>query len=422
VVTTFASGLNFPKSMTELADGSLLVATSDPNPGGNYFDSTGTLRRLVDADGNGQADGPGTALFTGLPGTVTSVRRAGELIFATSSQGGAERISVLRAGATPSDPLSLVGSINFSFPSDWSHTTYALAVRETPGAPGRTDLFFNVGSRGNDVNSTDTVPISGLVSATLQPDSIYKVTVEDTGGSPTFSDLTQVATGLRNAAGIAFDPATGDLYFADNGIDGLVNVNEPLSADELNRIAAAQIGGAVEDFGFADDYIRYRTGERVGSGAIQPVAAFQPLPPPDGSESEGPSEIAFAPTAFEEAGAGPGVFVGFHGKFNEGGLANEENPLVFYDLTTGTYSHFIGNDEPDVGHLDGLLATDDALYVADLSSSGGLFSTTNAGQGVIYRITLAPTAVPEPGTLSLLALGAAALVIGSGRAGFRRAS
>jgi hypothetical protein len=44
-VTTFATGLNFPKSMQQLADGSLLVATSDPTPGGHYFDSTGTLRR-----------------------------------------------------------------------------------------------------------------------------------------------------------------------------------------------------------------------------------------------------------------------------------------------------------------------------------------------------------------------------------------
>jgi glucose/arabinose dehydrogenase len=421
-VTTFATGLNFPKSMTALADGSLLVATSDPNPGGHYFDSTGTLRRLVDADHNGQADGPGTALFTGLPGLVTSVRRAGNLVFATSSQGGAERISVLRAGANPSDPLSLVGSINFTFPADWSHTTFALAVRETPGGSGRHDVFFNIGARGNEVNSTDTVPASGLVNATLQPDSIYMVSVDDSGGTPVFSGLTQVATGLRNAAGIAFDPASGDLYFAENGIDGLIDANEPLSADELNRIVAAEIGGAVEDFGFGDDYIEYRTGVRVGSGAIQPLVAFQPVPPPDGSENEGPAEIAFAPAAFEQAGFGPGVFVGFHGKFNEGGLDNEENPLVFYDLATGTYSHFIGNGEPDIGHLDGLLATADSLFVADLSSTGSLFSPDDAGRGVVYQIRLRPAAVPEPSTLSLLALGAAALGVGLARKGSRRSS
>ncbi|MEJ7637339.1 MAG: hypothetical protein WKF75_04935, partial [Singulisphaera sp.] len=46
-ITTFATGLNFPKSMQRLADGSLLVGTSDPRPGGNYFNSTGSLVRLV---------------------------------------------------------------------------------------------------------------------------------------------------------------------------------------------------------------------------------------------------------------------------------------------------------------------------------------------------------------------------------------
>ena len=216
------------------------------------------------------------------------------------------------------------------------------------------------------------------------------VTVLDGGGTPSFSGLTQVATGLRNAAGMAFDPATGDLLFEDNGIDGLADVNEPLSADELNRIAAADIGGAIEDFGFAGHYIEYRTGTEVGSGGVDPLAAFQPLPNPStGSESEGPAEIAMAPAGFP-AGLNNGVFIGFHGKFNQGGIANEENPLVFYDFATGTYFHFIGNGERIIGHLDGLLSTSDSLFVADLSSTGSLFSAADAGKGVIYQIRAIP--------------------------------
>jgi hypothetical protein len=426
-LTVFADGLNFPKSMQQLSDGSLLVATSDPTPGGNYFSSTGTLRRLVDTNNDGRSDGPGTVLFSGLPGVVTSVRTAGSLVFVTSSESGAERISVLRAGATPADTLSLVGNINFGFPLDSYHTTYALAVRATPGQPGSYDVFFNVGSQFNDVDSSDLIPVTGLLNASLNRDSIYMVTVQDGGSTPTFSNLTQVATGLRNAAGLAIHPTSGDLYLEDNGIDGLIDGNEPLSADELNRIVAAEIGVGVHDFGFADDYIRYRTGERVGSGGIQPLAAFQPIPPPDGSESEGASEIAFTPDAFTEAGIGPGVFIGFHGKFGEGGIANEENPLVFYDLATGTYSHFIGNDEPDIGHLDGLLATADSLFIADLSRTGNLFTPGDAGQGVIYQLRLRATAVPEPSTLALFTVASISLVPvlvsrGRGRPGSRPAS
>jgi glucose/arabinose dehydrogenase len=307
--------------------------------------------------------------------------------------------------------LTLVGSINFDFPTTWEHTTYALAVRDTPDQSGDYDVFFNIGSRVNSATSVDAVTASGLISASLNADSIYKFTVHDAGGTSSYSNLTLVATGLRNSAGIAIQPSTGDLYFEDNGIDGLAP-NEPLSADELNRIAAADIGKIVPDFGFAHDYIQYRTGVRVGSGAVQPLVAFQPIPDPlTGSESEGPSEIAFTPTLFQLGGLNPGVFVGFHGKFNQGGIANEENPLVYYDLTTGESYHFIGNDEPDIGHLDGLLATADSLFVADLSFTGGVFSPGDAGKGVIYQIKV----VPEPTSLALVSLGllAATLRLGS---------
>src|SRR5580692_5487298 len=99
--------------MQTLSDGSLLVGTSNPT-GGSFFNSVGELVRLVDANGDGVADGPGTVLYTGLPGSVSALRQAGNLFFVTSSQGGSQRLSVLRAGATPASPLALVGSLNFS--------------------------------------------------------------------------------------------------------------------------------------------------------------------------------------------------------------------------------------------------------------------------------------------------------------------
>src|SRR5262245_54128980 len=149
-VTTFASGLNYPHGMIPLADGSLLVAVSSPVSGSaSYFNSTGQLLRLVDADGNGVADGPGTVLFDGLPSTLTALHQAGPYILATSSGTGVERITFLHTGATPASPLTLAGSLNFTFPPDWDHTTYALAVRPTPGQPGAYDVFFNVGSQLN---------------------------------------------------------------------------------------------------------------------------------------------------------------------------------------------------------------------------------------------------------------------------------
>lgn len=372
--TIFASGLNFPYGMQILPDGSLLIGVSNPTPGGNLFSSTGALIRLVDANGDGQADGPGTLLCDGLPGTLTAVSTAGTLVAVTSSQAGSERISLLRMGANPGDAFTLLGSLNFGFPPGWEHTTYGSVMR---GTAGQYELFFNVGSESNFAATVDTVSLSGLITGTASGDSIYRVSIQDTGvGVPVVSGLTQIATGLRNAAGMAFHPTTGDFYFTDNGIDGLVNPDEPLSADELNRIAAADIGGSPEDFGFPNNYIEYRTGTFVGGGGVPPVVAFQPIPDPQtGSESEGPAQFAFSP-------ADDGIFVGFHGRFNLAGVANEENPLVHYSLATGTYTDFVSNDDPSVGHLDGLLSSGKTLFVADLTSGGNTGGA--GGDGVIY--------------------------------------
>ena len=440
-VTTFASGLNYPHGMMTLSDGSLLVAVNNPNNGGvNFFDTTGELLRFTDTNHDGVADNPaGSVLYNGLPGEVTAVKQAGHYIVATSSQAGSERISFLHRGPTPADPLTLVGSINFSFPNPaWDHTTFALAVRPTPGQPGNFDVFFNIGSEFNGVvigddgqvvldqngiptfqPTVDTVQASGLLSATLIGDSIYMVTVHDVRGTPRVSNLTRIASGLRNAASMAIDPTTGDLWIADNGIDGNAGGNEAWSADELDRIPAAQIGGAVEFFGFPTlvngqiVYSYVKTIDKPGDPVmvlnpnvgVQPVVAFEPLPDPvltaEGSESEGSSGFALSPPQFP-AGLNHGVFIGFHGLFDQGGIANDENPMIFADPSTGHYFDFISNNLPNIGHLDEILSTTDSLFVADISSTGELFGPSGVGAGVIYQIEVvaSPTAAASIGTHS----------------------
>jgi hypothetical protein len=157
-----------------------------------------------------------------------------------------------------------------------------------------------------------------------------------------------------------------------------------LSADELNVIPAASFGGVVEFFGFPTNYLEYRTGRTIGMQGILPLVAFQPLPnPTTGDESEGPNDIVFAPPGFPD-GFNNGIFIGFHGRYGAAGLANEENPLVYVDLAATNYFHFIGDEEPNVGHLDGLLATEDSLFIADFTTNGSL--STGSGRGVIYQI------------------------------------
>ena len=392
-ITTFASGLNFPNGLARLSDGSILVATSNPNGNGAYWFSSGELLRFTDTNDDGIADGPGQLMYSDPVGVWTGLAVTGNMVFIMSAKDGENRIIVLKMNNGPASPYTFVGTLNFTFPGIWEHKSYAMTTRPAPGAPAGTwELYFNVGSSANADQNTDTVGLSGLLIGTMQGGSIYRVTVTEVGLGATVSSLVRIAAGLRNAAGMAFHPTTGDFYFEDNGIDGFQDPNEPLSADEINRIAAADLGRQpVPDFGFPNDYIDYHTGQRVGSGGVQPLVAFLPLPcascpdpgdpNPDGAESEGPSGIVFAPPGFPSY-VNNGIFVGFHGKFSAPPSGNEENPLVFWDLGTGKYFHFIESFQ--LGHGDQLLATDDSLFIADMASDGSV--DTNGGTGVIYQI------------------------------------
>jgi len=397
-ITTFATGLAYPTSLQLLADGSLLVLTNPPDPGGNLFASSGVLRRLVDADDDGVADDAGSVLYAGLPGTATSVRRFEDLVVVSSRETDSEKLSLLRAGATPADPLTLLGSIDFDFPYPFGgHRNVALALRATPGPPGEIDVFFNAGSQFNDQATTGFFTASGLLSGVpgagaMVADTLYKVTVDPSGPVPALSDLEVIAEGVRNGAGLAFQPGTGDLWFQDNGPELTTGGPEPKSPDELNRLAQAAIPPPAEDFGFPDDYVEYRTGTVVGGAAVQPEFAFQPFPDPQtGDESVGAVEIAFAPPDFP-VGLDSGVFVGFHGNFNAAGLANTDNAVVYCDLGTGAYFHFISTHEPALGHPNGLLAAGDSLWLADLDADGNVLDA--ASSGAIYRIRALGHPVP----------------------------
>jgi glucose/arabinose dehydrogenase len=381
-VTVFATGLTNPLAMARLSDDSLLVTVSE---GANFFTASGRLLRLTDTNLNGVADGPGAVMYSGLSATPTAACAAGKLVL-TMSNG--KPITVLRTGATPSSPLSLVGQLIFTYPPFWSHLNSGLAVRKTTGFTNRFDVMFQVGSESNFSATARSVVLTNSnisgASGTLAGEALHQITLIDDGVSVSATNLVQIASGLRNPSGVTFHPATGDLYFVDNGIDGLTNVGEAYSADELNYIARTNLGGPVEFFGYPSNYVAYRAGTVVGGAGVAPLMVFQPIPDPyTGAESEGPNQLTWAPPGFPDS-LNQGVFIGFHGVFSRGGTNNEENPLVFANPATGEYFHFIRGQQPGIGHFDGLLATRDSLFVSDLGTNGD--ASFGAGRGVIYQI------------------------------------
>ena len=379
--TTFAIDLAFPAGMAVLPDGSLLVGTS-VSTGNGYYDSIGEIVRLIDADGDGVADLPYETVATGLPGSITALALAGALLFVTSTSPGNETITTLRLTPDFGGSYEFAGSIDFRF-INALHTTYGLVTRQNPDDPAAWDLVFNIGASGNDRGSTRLVKLTGLIEDELPDSAVYLATVHDDGESIVFSKPIAVATGIRNTSAMVFDPATGDLWIGENGIDGFEDPFVSFSADELNVVPADAIGSETIDFGFPDTYTRSDTGEVVGSTGAGAFTVFLPL---EGSENEGVSSLAFAPASFP-ADLQNGLFAGFHGQWDLVGIENEENPLLWVSAESGEMRTVVGNDAATVGHIDTLVATDDALYAADFCANGYLWQTEPCG--VIFRVTAA---------------------------------
>lgn len=375
-VTLFASHLSFPQSMIAMSGGAVAVQTS---PG---F-SGGTLLSLTDTNLDGIADQQ--SILTTVPageGPLTQLAQAGS--FFIQGNYGAHSIVILDTNFTE------VGRIQFDYGQDlWWHDSIGFAVRPTPGQPGSYDLVFNVGSQFDNQASILNVGASNLISASLNPDSLYMVTLNLSGATPTASNLTQVASGIRNVFGMAFD-ANGNLWFSDNAMDG---DPFPPQAEELNEIPVAVLNGRQAgtpgvtplDFGFPNCFPDYFTGNHAVSGCTLPIEAFIPF---QGMYSQGATQIAFSPANFP-APFNHGIFIAFAGN-----PPGQRNPLIFYNLDTGEYTYFLLGGTGSLRQT-GLLATNDALFISDFLS------------GEIFQIS---TAIPEPGTFAFAGLALAAIL------------
>ena len=293
-------------------------------------------------------------------------------------------------------------------------------------------MIFNIGSEYNGVvdrdgngnvvldsngnptyqPTTDTVTASGLIGGTLLGDSHLHGDApgQQRHPGPLEPDADRLGPAERGEHGDR--PHDGrPLSSRTTGSTATTTATRRGAPTSWTEIPAAQIGGTTEYFGFpemingqlTDSYVKTidAPGDPVtvvnpGVG-VQPLVAFEPLADPvltaEGSESEGASGFALSPSQFP-AGLNHGVFIGFHGLFEQGGTANDENPLVFADPSTGHYFDFVSNDEAGVGHFDEALSTSNSLFLADISPGGSMES--GAGQGAIYQIEAISTAPPPP--------------------------
>jgi hypothetical protein len=415
-ITTFASGLNFPTSMTRLPDGSLLVATTNPPSGVSsaepaYFSGSGKLLRLVDADNNGVADGPSVEMAS-FGAAITSVRVLGDLVFVSTLSGDnrVNELHILRMNGSPgTGPYTSLGAITLEYGSAAALTgnTLSLAVRDAGG--GNVDVFFALAAGSHDGTPIGTVTMSGLASGTIPPGSLHRVTVQDLGGSIGVGTPALIATGVRVSAGLAFGSG-GSLLISDNGYQSYAT-GDQVSADELHRLSPAQLAAGGLSLGYPNNYTDYGAGAFIGGAGVSPFVAF--LPGLAG-EARGAAEVVQAPSWMPN-GLSAGYLAAFHGTWDVVGADNAINPVYWVDPVSAAYFPIIAAGLPGVGHLDGVFADAQGIFLADLFNVRGFA----AGSGAIYMLAPADEAeVPEPPAAGLLLIGGGIVWLARRRAPF----
>jgi glucose/arabinose dehydrogenase len=231
---------------------------------------------------------------------------------------------------------------------------------------GQGNLFLNVGSATNSCqerNRTAHSPGINPCTETTTRAGIWKFDARKTG--QVFSPNARYATGIRNAEGLAIDPASGQLYSTQHGRDQLYDNWQPLfdakysadnPAEELMQVSQG------DDFGWPYCYYAVDAKKLVlapeygGDGKKtaqcdqkkEPVAAF-------------PGHWAPMDLLFYSASAFPdkykhGVFIPFHGSWNRAPEPQAGYRVVFQPLdagkTSGDYETFADgfagtNPQPD---------------------------------------------------------------------------
>jgi glucose/arabinose dehydrogenase len=245
------------------------------------------------------------------------------------------------------------------------------------------------------------------------------------------------AYGIRNSFGMAFDPASQALWMSENGDDAF---------DELNRVVPGMNGGWVQIMGPVSRVDQFKDIETTLPGGLQqarwdpaniadtPADALNALSMLPGASYDDPEfswKYAVAPAAvgFLDGGRlGPeydgNLFVGAsRTMLHEGYLfrfqldaartgIDTADPLLA-DLVADNLARFDGSES------ESLLFGTGFGTVTDIQTgpNGNLF-VLSLSDGSIYEISR--LAVPEPGALVLLALGAIALVVSRRTSASRR--
>jgi glucose/arabinose dehydrogenase len=333
--TVFADTLGQARQLTTRSNGDVYVNTwRSPYDSARRVPSGGFLVALRDTNQDGKADQ--IQRF----GSETGNGGTGIAIFQDALYAEAGR-SILRYRLQSNElaPGAAPDTIVSGLPIEGNHGMHPFTI-DPDG-----NLFVNSGSSTNSCQVKDRQPASPgqrPCKELATRAGIWRFSATRTGQR--FDPATRYATGIRNAGGLAINPADGALYATQHGRDQLAE-NWPKLYDwkESAELPAEELLLVVKGGDYGWPYCYYDPtkqklvlapeyggdGEKVGECAekLGPVAHFP--------AHWAPNALTFySGEAFPEAYRG-GAFIAFHGSWNRAPEPQQGYNVVFQPFTKG---------------------------------------------------------------------------------------
>ena len=327
----FADSIGAARHLAVAANGDVFVALQRARPNSRVAGIAPGVVALRDTNRDGVADV--TQRFGNAGGT--GIALMGDFLYADVGT------AIVRY-AKPAGSLTPTGAPD----------TVVSGIPYTPGHSARNfaiggdgSLYVNVGSRTNACQERDRQAGSVGIDPCTELETragIWRFDANRLGQE--FSPSARFATGIRNATGLAINPADGVLYAASHGRDNLSSnwpalfteqQNAELPSEELFRVT----GG--DDFGWPYCYwdgqrrMRVLAPEYGGNGTTVGRCATK-----KGNVSAMPAHWAPNALMFYTGRMFPakyrgGAFIAFHGSWNRAPLPQGGYNVVFVPFTNG---------------------------------------------------------------------------------------
>lgn len=341
-VRAFATGLKNPRILAVAADGTVYASRREQ----------GDVLMLRDADGDGRADGE-PVVVARRAGAHGLAIRADELYLATVKE-------LFRARIQADGTLGPLQMLAGDLPDGGQHPNRTLAF----GPDGM--LYLSVGSSCNACNETN-------------PEHATILRVDPDGKSRTI-----FASGLRNTIGFDWEPASGELWGMDHGIDFLGNEIQP---EELNRIRKGGRYGWPHVYG--DGGLNPQSTPPGGLSKAQWKAISEPMALGYTAHAA-PMQMLFYTGGMFPAEYRGDAFVSLRGSWNR-------RPASGYELVRVKFE--AGRPVAFEPFVSGFLSADGRSHIArpvGLAQAGdGALLLADDANGAIYRIAYEGKAGPN---------------------------